>query len=73
MRKPAAPPAPPEASGPMWTEYRDEGSGKTYFVDEAGNSTWDRPAVGRIVRSASVEEALGVTAGISAPMRSEHV
>ena len=35
-----------------------EGSGKTYFVADDGTSTWERPAIGRIVQSPSVEDAL---------------
>ena len=40
----------------MWTEYRDDSSGRSYFVSADGaTTTWDRPTGGVIKKSASLE------------------
>ena len=44
------------SAGVVWTEYRDDSSGRSYFVSADGaTTTWDRPTGGVIKKSASLE------------------
>ena len=51
--------------GTRWTEYMDEGGQRTYFVSDDGQTTWERPVGGQIVRSASVVERDTMLSGIA--------